>query len=126
MNSKLILSLGLAFYFFTQIAFADDADLTKRYSDCMEKSGGVTVNMNDCINEETQNQDARLNKAYKELIALLSTGRRKEVQEAQRAWLKFRELNCNFYAEPNGGTLERVNANSCFMSTTAKLSLIHI
>ncbi|MFA6095064.1 MAG: lysozyme inhibitor LprI family protein [Candidatus Paceibacterota bacterium] len=85
----------------------------------MDKSGGVTVNMSDCINEESKTQDARLNKAYKQILAELTPQRKKILQEAQRAWLKYRELNCNFYAEPNGGTRDIVNVKSCFMSTTA-------
>jgi len=41
------------------------------------------------------------------------------LQEAQRAWIKYRDTNCDFYYDPDGGTLARVNANSCMMTSTA-------
>lgn len=85
----------------------------------MDKSGGVTVDMLDCIGTETKRQDARLNKAYKEVMPQLSPARKKELQDAQRAWIKYRDANCNFYADPDGGTIATVNSNDCFMSATA-------
>lgn len=98
----------------TQPSFADD----NAFSVCMEKSGGVTSSMIDCIAEETKSQDVRLNKAYKEVMASVSSERKKELQDAQRLWLKYRKANCDFYYDPEGGTIARVNANNCFLSTT--------
>jgi uncharacterized protein YecT (DUF1311 family) len=110
---------GLAIYFFIQTASADDAELTKQFSDCIDKSGGVTVNMLDCIGAETKLQDSRLNKAYKDVMAQLSPSRKKQLQDTQRIWIRYRDANCNFYADPEGGTMEIVSSNSCFMSATA-------
>jgi uncharacterized protein YecT (DUF1311 family) len=96
-----------------QPSFADDT-----FSACMEKSGGVTNSMVDCIGEETKSQDVRLNKAYKDVMASVSSERKKQLQNAQRLWLKYRKANCDFYYDPEGGTIARVNANNCFLSTT--------
>ncbi|MBL0011041.1 MAG: DUF1311 domain-containing protein [Nitrosomonas sp.] len=85
----------------------------------MDKSGGVTVDMLDCIDAETNRQDARLNKAYKEAMPQLSQARKKQLQDAQHAWIKYQDANCNFYADPDGGTMATVSSNDCFMSTTA-------
>jgi len=85
----------------------------------MDKSNGVTVDMMDCIGAETTKQDARLNKAYKEVMAELEPARKKSLQAAQRAWLKFRDANCGFYADPEGGSLAAIEGNSCFMTATA-------
>ena len=52
-------------------------------------------------------------------MAQLSEARQKELRDAQRAWLKFREANCRFYADPDGGTIATVNASDCLMSATA-------
>lgn len=93
--------------------------LTAQFAACMDKSGGVTASMIDCIGTETQRQDVRLNKVYKEVMAQLAPARKKQLLQAQRTWLKFRQENCNFYDDPDGGTLARVNANECFMSATA-------
>lgn len=103
----------------SQMASARDDGLTKQFSICMDKADGVTADMLDCIGSETKRQDTRLNKAYKEVMAQLSPARNKELQAAQRAWIKFRDANCNFYADPEGGTMATVSSNDCFMSATA-------
>jgi uncharacterized protein YecT (DUF1311 family) len=99
--------------------FAQENGLTKQYSDCMEKSGGVTVDMLDCIGEEYRRQDARLNAFYKAASAKLAPARRKPLLDAQRAWIQYRDLNCKFYADPDGGTLATVEANACMLTMTA-------
>lgn len=100
-------------------AGAHDAGLSKQHAACMGNSGGTTVGMIDCITAETKRQDAQLNKAYKALMAELSASRKTQLQEAQRAWIKYRDANCGFYYDPDGGTLAAVNANDCVMSATA-------
>ena len=117
LSNRFVLLLSLCCI--SQIAFAGDIGLTKQYSVCMDKSGGVTSNMIDCIVDETNRQDVRLNKVYKAFMAELSAERRKQLQTAQRAWITYRDANCNFYFDPDGGTIARVNSNSCFMSETA-------
>ena len=101
-------------------AGAHETGLSKQHAACMDKSGGTTMGMIECITAETQRQDARLNKAYKALIAELSPERKKQLQEAQRVWIKYRDANCAFYDDPDGGTLARVNANACMMTSTAE------
>lgn len=110
---------GWALLGLSHLASADDLGLTRQYSSCMDKAAGVTANMLDCMGAETKRQDARLNKAYKDVMAQLSAARKKPLQEAQRAWIKYRDANCSFYADPDGGTLATVNSNDCFMSATA-------
>ena len=110
---------GLALCCLTQIASADDAELSKEFSDCMAKSGGITMDMLDCIGAETELQDIRLNKAYQEVMAQLSALRKKQLQDAQRAWIKYRDANCNFYDDPDGGTMASLISSDCFMSATA-------
>jgi uncharacterized protein YecT (DUF1311 family) len=85
----------------------------------MNKSNGVTSAMIDCIVAETKMQDARMNKAYKALVAELTSSRKSQLLTAQRAWLKFRDANCDYYADPDGGTMARVSSNDCVMSATA-------
>lgn len=119
MTSHKFIFTGLLLCGFTQIAAADDAGLSKQFSACMERSGGATANMLDCIAAEAKLQDARLNTSYKEVIAQLSPARKKQLQDAQRAWLKYRDANCNFYADPEGGTMAAVSSNDCVMSATA-------
>ena len=119
MVTKKSLVAGLAWCCLSQIASANDVGLSKEFSACMDKSGGVTGDMLDCIGAETKRQDSRLNNAYKAAMPQLSPTRKKQLQDAQRAWIKYRDANCNFYADPDGGTMATVNSNDCFMSATA-------
>jgi uncharacterized protein YecT (DUF1311 family) len=75
--------------------------------------------MIDCISGETKRQDIRLNENYRRLLPKLSLHRKKELLEAQRAWIRFRDANCRFYYDPEGGSLSRVTAAECFLSATA-------
>lgn len=94
--------------------------LSKEYATCMDKAGGVTAKMINCMATETKAQDVKLNASYKRLMSGLTPARQKELTEVQRSWLKYREGNCKFYADPDGGTIANVNANSCFMMATAE------
>jgi len=114
--------LGLSLFCLSQMVSAQDMGLTQQFSACMDTSNGVTSRMLDCIDAETKRQDTRLNKAYKVVMDDLSPDRKKQLQTAQRAWLSYRDTNCQFYADPEGGSLARVNGNSCFMSATASRS----
>jgi len=82
--------LLMAFFAMTSVqAFGQDKDLlTAEYAKCIEQSGGTDPGMLDCMGAEAQRQDKRLNDAYKKLMNELKPERRKELQEAQRLWIK--------------------------------------
>jgi uncharacterized protein YecT (DUF1311 family) len=44
---------------------------------------------------------------------------KKTLLEAQRAWIKFRDVNCRFYYDPDGGTAALLAGNGCFLQATA-------
>jgi uncharacterized protein YecT (DUF1311 family) len=122
-TARISVVTGLVLFWFSQIAFAGDVGLSKQFSTCMDKSGGITAEMLNCIGAETKRQDARLNKAYKEVMAHLSPERKKQLLAAQRAWITFRDANSSFYADPEGGTMATVNASDNFMSATASRAM---
>ncbi len=99
-------------------AHADHDLLTFQYEACKARSAS-TVDMQTCIEVELSQQDARLNLAYKDVLADLRPARAKQLLEAQRAWLKFRDANCNFYLDPQGGAIASVRANRCTLDQTA-------
>jgi uncharacterized protein YecT (DUF1311 family) len=99
---------------------AADTGMTQEYSTCLEKSNGVTIEMINCILAETIRQDARLNENYKRLISKLTTERKNALIEAQRNWIKFRDTNCGFYADLEGGSAARLAANECILNATAQ------
>jgi uncharacterized protein YecT (DUF1311 family) len=94
-------------------AFAQQQDLSAEYAKCIEQSGGTDPGMLDCMGAEEKRQDKRLNDAYKKLMGELNPERKKELQEAQRLWLKYVEANCNLYLDPDGGTAAKLAATEC-------------
>lgn len=101
------------------VAGAAEDIFTHQFTTCMDKSGGVTLSMLNCKAAETKTQDGRLNGAYGKLMKELKPDRKNQLIEVQRAWIKYQDLNCKFYADPNGGTNAAVAASDCFLSTTA-------
>ena len=101
-------------------ASGQDDGLTAAFGGCMDASGGVTFVMIDCISAEYERQDERLNQLYQTLMNGLDYERRETLRSAQRAWIEFRDTNCDFYFDPQGGTASRLAANSCIMSETAE------
>src|SRR5260370_20745110 len=118
-RTKERLVIVLALVLSTPALAAADSDMTQEYLACMDTSKGVTSEMMDCISAETARQDARLNANYKKLLAKLSAKRKKTLLDAQRAWIKFRDLNCEFYYDPDGGTAARLASTDCFLQATA-------
>jgi uncharacterized protein YecT (DUF1311 family) len=94
------------------------ADAGKAYAACMDQSGGVTSAMEDCISEEFELQDRRLNRSYKALMASIPE-RRPELRDAQRKWIAFRDANCGFYYDAEGGSAARLVSKACVVILTA-------
>ena len=120
MISKKYLAPAMLTLALTSSALAADR-YSKQYTICMngpQASQGVTMTMLNCGSKELKHQDKRLNSAYKALKKNLSKSRQKELLTAQRLWIKYRDANCGFYNDPNGGTMHRLFAQECFMDAT--------
>jgi Uncharacterized protein conserved in bacteria len=114
-----LIAIGVAYFVSTGLTSAADREMTKEYLTCLDKASGVTVEMITCISAETKRQDVRLNESYNKLGSKLSANRKKALLEAQRAWIKFRDANCRFYYDPEGGSSARVAADECLLNATA-------
>src|SRR3977135_648574 len=114
-----LIAIGLVYFVSTGLTSAADREMTKEYLTCLDKASGVTFEMITCIGAETKRQDVRLNEHYNKLISKLSANRKKVLLEAQRAWIKFRDANCRFYYDPEGGSSARVAADECLLNQTA-------
>jgi uncharacterized protein YecT (DUF1311 family) len=104
---------------FASPAQAQEAVLSKTFSSCMEKSGGVTSEMLECSNTEMTDQEKRLNTAYQALLKDVKAKRKEELRKVQRLWVSFRKANCDFYHDADGGTLASLSSASCYLSATA-------
>lgn len=101
-------------------ALASEPELSQRYTSCMESADGVTIDMHACIAAEHERQDGRLNRAYKQLTSQLTPARKAQLVTAQRLWVQYREADCSFYADPDGGTQANLEGASCELSATAR------
>jgi uncharacterized protein YecT (DUF1311 family) len=117
--TKVCLLIASGLLLGTPAVAAADNEMSKEYLTCIDKSNGVTSEMLDCISAELMRQDARLNENYKRLMSKLSAKRKEGLREAQRAWVKFRDANCGFYYDPDGGSAARLASNNCILSATA-------
>ena len=94
--------------------FGQERDLlSAEYWKCIEQSGGTDPGMLACMGAEEERQDKKLNDAYKKLMKELKPERKRQLQEAQRIWIKYIEANCDFYLDPEGGTAARLAASEC-------------
>ena len=119
LRTRAVVVIGLAIFLSSRPVAAADREVTQAYSTCIAQSNGVTAQMINCMLAETGRQDARLNENYKRLLSKLGTERKNALIEAQRAWIRFRDANCGFYADPEGGSAAAMAANECFLNATA-------
>ncbi|MDR6993228.1 lysozyme inhibitor LprI family protein [Luteimonas sp. 3794] len=87
---------------------------------CMDAAEGVTVDMLNCIDAEIVLQDARLNSEYRQTLAALTQGQQARLRTAQRLWVQYRDANCRFLADPEGGTLATVMSVDCRRQMTTE------
>ncbi|MDD2558727.1 MAG: lysozyme inhibitor LprI family protein [Desulfuromonas sp.] len=102
------------------IAHAGDTFYSKSYNTCIDASGGATFKIIDCIKDEHIKQDKRLNAAYKKLGLQVSPDQKKLLVTAQRLWIQYRDANCSFYYDPDGGSVARINGVACHLEMTAQ------
>ncbi|NHB57662.1 DUF1311 domain-containing protein [Acinetobacter sp. 194] len=102
-----------------QVTYAQDIKWTKHFKPCLDRSGKVTSSTMDCLGMEVKFQDARLNKAYQSLLSTLESNRKKELQTAQRLWVKYRDVHCYFYGDIKKGDLARMANFNCVLEQTS-------
>ena len=75
--------------------------------------------MNACFALEFKNADERMNVTYKATLQNLDKAERLRVEEAQKAWLHYRELHCGAVgALWEGGSLQPTQFFACNASLT--------
>ena len=87
--------------------------LSERYMACHERAKGNTVQDGICGQAEMAEQDARLNKAYQQVMRQLDKDpdRKLALRTEQRSWLKRRDYECKV----NGDTIN----DDCLIQKTA-------
>jgi uncharacterized protein YecT (DUF1311 family) len=95
------------------------ASLRASFKQCAAASGGVDVKMQDCIANEYEYQDGRLNANYAAIKRSFSADKMTTLKVAQRQWLRDRDGQCAWDAKTEGSA-QRLQANYCLMAQTAK------
>jgi uncharacterized protein YecT (DUF1311 family) len=75
--------------------------------------------MNECAADAYKREDARLNKLYKDVLALSDKTDVARLKQAQVAWIKFRDLHCNYEeGRYEGGTMAPLVGFTCLRDLT--------
>ena len=96
---------------------AQAEDESQAYTQCMDMASS-TVSMTACIQAETQMQDQRLNRVYKQLMGKLDAAQQKSLRDVQRKWIAYRDGNCQFHVQASGGTMAQLEGGTCLMNMT--------
>ena len=81
----------------------------------------TTVDMNICADREYQTADKKLNQIYRQLQAKLSRNQKQRMTNAQLAWIKFKDANCDYErGQFEGGTMASHIGISCLADMTEK------
>ena len=95
-------------------------DYSVAYNKCMstgDAGNGLTSAILSCTVAELKIQDAKLNTAYKALMASLEPEQRGKVISAQRLWVSFKTANCASKAQ-SGGTIDQIVGPDCVFEMT--------
>jgi uncharacterized protein YecT (DUF1311 family) len=72
-----------------------------------------------CWGNQYKAADAKLNQVYRQFTAKLDDAEKAQLKNAQTAWLKYRDTNCEFVADQyKGGTMRPMIAAICLTDVT--------
>jgi len=97
----------------------DPDGIRPSYQTCLDKTGGVTPSMQDCISAEHEYQDKRLNLAYKTLIDGLDSNGRSSLRAEERKWIAQRDRSCK-RPTADDGQAQELMYRDCLLTRTAK------
>ena len=79
------------------------------------KSAVSTAEMRACQQLGLAEVDARLNAAYRRAMAALAPDRQEKLRRSERAWITFRDLDCDVHVGADTGTLATIEVGSCLI-----------
>ncbi len=78
---------------------------------------GNTIDMNECLTKRYKTADDELMKAYKNAMAFMGESRQ-ELRYAQRAWITFRDKECNARTALYSGSINGIIHSRCMIDLT--------
>lgn len=85
------------------------------YERCAGES--TTVAIVQCVGGLVSEWDGRLNDAYWEAMSRMDGRRATKLRNAQRAWIAYRNANCDWY-RAGEGSIASIEANTCVYALT--------
>ena len=82
----------------------------------MSTAHGFTAARADCYSAELARQGARMNRAYEAVVATRSGGLKRRLQQAQAAWSKRRDSECQ--DDASAGAADVLHEGSCRLDAT--------
>lgn len=74
------------------------AGISQTFDECMAQADSDAIGQADCLTDERNRQDQRLNHIYKELISALQGPAREQLIESQRTWVQLQQRDLAFEA----------------------------
>jgi uncharacterized protein YecT (DUF1311 family) len=97
---------------------AGSVELVSYAIDC-NAGGETTVEMKYCANKELEEVTKKLNVTYNSYRKLLEPKQQKDLRAVQLAWIKYKDLRCDFeYSFFEGGTMAGLVGTSCLTNIT--------
>ena len=121
-----IAALGIGVFsaaFPAAAATAAERGYSRTYDLCMATYAAQTSTraMGECIGNETKRLEVRLNRAYQAALGRLEFPRHKAaLRKAQRAWIAFRDADCDSYSDADWGPSSGVDEMACRLGRTAE------
>ena len=89
----------------------------KKAEPCAEAQ--TQADMNICWGNQYKAADAQLNQVYQQLAALLDDDEKLQFKNAENAWLKYRDANCDFVDDQyKGGSMRPMIHAMCLADVT--------
>lgn len=94
---------------------------TPAFTRCMDRAGGVTTLMRNCMAAEHTRWDARLNGSYQKLMATSAPAAREALRQEERTWIVDRKTRCDHAGDAEaGGTMQALEIDGCYLEQTQK------
>lgn len=101
-----------------------EARYTPAFERCLESPDGQsTAGMVQCAGAELEIQDRALNAAYRDLTSDMNARQKANLVKAQRAWIAFRDADCQARYDSDWGTLSTITANMCMLRRTVERTI---
>ncbi|QEN86624.1 DUF1311 domain-containing protein [Labrys sp. KNU-23] len=97
---------------------------SRQYDECADRTEGITAKITDCIDDEFERVDKKLNANYQAALRRLQDDATREtLRQSQRDWLKSRWNACDSSEDGGGGQAAMIDDRSCRLEELARRTL---